>query len=234
MRFFAIATAGLLVAGAARADDDIEVDVANVARSDFTTRARAVTVEQAACSLGAHAQVEGRDRPLDMRVQYDGKVVLCPVGGANGITLVIRADPAPNGFLHVVVEADMPGASAAALKELEQTLREVTAELARRSAFQKTEFEPKPEIHFRPTRAFSPALTVTGIVVAALGFASLGIGYFWFAASSSTATDVGPPVAMMLGGGGGILMGALFALVGEHRVPMEANQSRLIPGGFRF
>lgn len=230
-----VSVAVLLVATAARADD-IAVDLASVARADFTTRAAPIAVERAACSLGARAQIGGQDRPLEVRVEHQGKIVICTAGGPNALTLTMRLGPAPNASLHVVVEADAPrGATADTLTELKDTLRETTAEIARRAEAQKPDAPPEAQV--RPTRAFSPALTVTGIVVAALGIGAVITGYGWLVSESASSffsnRDLGPPVGLMLAGGGGILLGALFALVGEHRVPMEQT-ARLIPGGLRF
>ncbi len=122
------ALALLFAAGVAHADD-IEVDVAKVARADFTTRASSVAVERAACSLGAHAMLAGEDRPLDVRVEHQGKVVMCPVGGPNGLTLAIRVTPGLKDSLHVQVEADAPpNATPETLKELQDALRCIVGE----------------------------------------------------------------------------------------------------------
>lgn len=95
--------------------------------SKLDTRASRAVIGEIACALDARAVVDGKNRPIDIRI---GEKVCAD--HADGIKATVRTsgtDP-----LHVVVEMTAPeGTTNSGMAELDDALKETTQELSRRA-----------------------------------------------------------------------------------------------------
>jgi len=195
-----------LSARAARAD----VTEARVVRTHFTTDATNDAIMRVACALDAHTDIAGQPRDVDVRVTAFGQIRRCANVGPRAFAVSVQM------YGHdVTVEADAIDDVPAHVHEIEEIVQGLADEIQERAARESAAI-PKME-------AYAPGLTIAGITIGAAGIGMLVTGYVWMLAQMDNFdANLTAPIALVIGGGAAMAIGAVFAIVGERRVPVRS------------
>ncbi len=211
--------------------DASDVATTHIARARLTSDAAPDAIQRAACGLDAHVEIAGAVRTLDVRVMNGTQVTRC--ASTNGLVLTVQTTDAHDLIAEVEVPDDAPQETSHELANLVQT---IAIEIKRRASLEQPQAPVRKE-------AFSPALTVTGIVLGAAGIGMFVTGYVWLlgeigniecANSGRVCIDAGPPL-LLAAGIAALPIGALLAVIGEHRVPIQVTpRAGGVTVGFSF
>jgi hypothetical protein len=222
-----------LLAAPARAEG---VAIEKMVSTSSWARAPSAGAEAAACSLAARARVDNEDKAIQVRFEDAHGSRPCAAAPVGALWMTVRAFE-QGGGTRIVVEARVAAAAASpTVSELEEIVRATADEMKRR-------LEANEQVAVVPRmRAYSPALTATGIALGVAGFAALTIGYTWLIVIFSqpnltppcgwfgcTAHYDDPTVPGFLTGigFGSMLIAAGLAAIGERRVPIQS--ARVVP-----
>ena len=174
-------------------------------RARFRTAAPRDAIQRVTCALQARVVVDGRQRPIDLRVEQGGAETQCGFEGDSPIPGVVRLKRDADMW-EVMLEVEPPeGITEAGRSELRQGLRDVGGELRRRMvALERS--APPPPVETSPNydqpvekkRSSAKVLTASAILWG-IGFAVAGAGGIMVAAGGRD--------------GGVVLVGAFFLTV---------------------
>jgi hypothetical protein len=191
-------------------------DTSGAVRARFRTTAPRDAIQRIACSLQARVVIEGRQRPIDLRVVQDGAEKTCGFEGDAPIrgTVRLRRDA---DVWDVLVELEPPeGTSAAGRDELRVALRDVGGELRRRVlATERSTIAPAPastqpessDTTAKPKSRTSSKILTASAIVWGIGLAAAGVGGLMIAAGNNDA-------GLIIGGAFVLTVASLLGLAG--------------------